>query len=74
MLAESVLIERVERTDATVVNLDQQTGFMLRYDLYVMSVNREKNCYNCKGFRYIARNCRNQERIGQGRRLESGKI
>jgi len=32
-----------------------------------------RNCYNCRGFGYLARNCRNRgtgNRIGEGRRLE----
>ena len=34
-----------------------------------------KNCYNCRRFGYLARNCRNKgmgNRIGEGRRLEYG--
>jgi len=41
-----------------------------------MEVNcTNRNCYNCEGFRYLARNCRNKEirgRIGKGRKLEYG--
>jgi len=35
-------------------------------------VNREKNCYSCGGFGYLARNYRNQEIIEWGRKLEYG--
>jgi len=37
-----------------------------------MEVDRRRNCYACKGFRYIAYHCRNWERgrVEQGRRLE----
>jgi len=43
-----------------------------------MEVDRRKNrnCYNCGGFRYLARNCRNRgmgNRIRDGRRLEYGQ-
>ena len=34
---------------------------------------RNKNCYNCREFGYLARNCRNRgigDRIGKGKRLE----
>jgi len=41
-----------------------------------MKVDRKnRNCYNCRGFRYLARNCRNRrikDRIGEGRRLKYG--
>jgi len=33
-------------------------------------VNRGRNCYSCGGFGHITRNCRNQEIVGQGRRIE----
>jgi len=37
-------------------------------------VDREnRNCYNCRGFGHLARNCRNRStrgRIREGRRLE----
>ena len=29
-----------------------------------------RNCYNCGGFRYIARNCRNR-RVDMNRRMET---
>jgi len=35
-----------------------------------------KNCYNCRRFRYLARNCRNRgigNRIGEGRKLGYGQ-
>ena len=37
-----------------------------------MDIDRgNKNYYNCRGFGYLARNCRNREnRIGERRRLE----
>ena len=39
-----------------------------------MNVNRNnRNCYNCKGFEHLVRNCKNRgtrDRIREGRRLE----
>ena len=44
------------------------------WDLYTIEVNRRnRNCYNYRGFGYLARNYRNREienRIGKRRRLE----
>jgi len=37
---------------------------------------RNRNYYNCTGFGYLVRNCRNkrtENRIGEGRRLEYGQ-
>ena len=34
-----------------------------------------RNCYNCRGFGHLTRNCRNRgirDRIGENRRLEYG--
>ena len=45
---------------------------------YAMDVDQEnKNCFNCRRFGYIARNCRNKgtgNRIEKGRRLEYGQM
>ena len=43
---------------------------MFKYDLYTVDMNRERNCYSCRGFSYIARNYRNQRIIGREKRLE----
>jgi len=45
---------------------------------YTMDVDRRenKNCYNCGGFRYLARNYKNrriENKIGEGKRLEYGR-
>ena len=39
-----------------------------------MDVDREnRNCYNCREFGHLVRNCRNQEnKIEEGKRLEFG--
>jgi len=60
--------------NVTIVYLNQQTVFVLWQDLYAMEIDRiNRNCYNCRGFGHLARNCRNREtkgRIREGRRLE----
>jgi len=33
-------------------------------------VDRRKNCYNCGGFKHIAKHCRNWEFVVQGRKIE----
>jgi len=33
---------------------------MLRYDLYVMEIDYGRNCYSYRGFRHLARNCKNK--------------
>ena len=63
-------MERVERTNTIMVNLNQQLEFVLRYDLYAIDVNRERNCYSCEGFGHLERNCRNREIVGRGRQLK----
>ena len=42
-----------------MVNLNQQIGFIPRCDSYTMDVNRERNCYSCRGFGHLAKNYRN---------------
>ena len=43
-------------------------------DLYAMEVDcGNKNCYNCRSFGHLVRNCRNRgtkDRIGKGRKLD----
>ena len=52
------------------MNLNQWVGFMLRCDLYATEVDHGKNCYSCEKFGHLVKNCKNQEIIGQGRRLK----
>ena len=40
--------------------------------LLFLTVDRKRNCYSCRDFRYLVRNCRNRGRIGQERRIEYG--
>jgi len=59
--------------NAVMVCPNQRTGFV-QHNLYVIDVDRNnRNCYNCGGFRHLARSCRNRDtggRIGKERRLE----
>jgi len=45
-----------------------------QWDPYAMKVNHgDRNCYNCGGFGYIARHCKNkrtEDRIKEEKRLE----
>ena len=59
----------MERTNATIVNLNQWTEPAPWQDSYIMKVDCRRNCYNCEGFGYIIRNCRNWEMVGQGKRI-----
>ena len=50
-------------------------GVPLRRDPYAMEVDRGRNCYTCRGFGYMARNCRNRGqrgRVAENRRVEYG--
>jgi len=71
-------MEGVERTNTVVVRgqgVGQGMGVSLRRDPYAMEVDRGRNCYACRGFRYMARNCRNRgqrRRVAENRRVEYG--
>ena len=56
--------------NAVMVNLNHQVGFAPRQDSYTMNVDHRINYYNCKGFGYISKNCRNQRFVGQKRGME----
>jgi len=74
----TALIKRVERTNAVVVRNSLQgqggRGGEIRKNSYAMDVNRERNCYNCRGFGHIARNCRNWGIVSQRKRIKYGTI
>jgi len=70
-------MEGVERTDAVMIYPQQRVGSIQR-NPYTIDMDRRENmnCYNCRGFGHLARNCRNRRtgnRIGEGRRLEYGE-
>jgi len=66
-------MEGVKRTNTVMAHPQQRVGFA-QQNSYTMKVDRSNmNCYNCGGFGYLARNCRNrriENRIGERRRLE----
>jgi len=66
-------MEGVERINVVIMHPNQRAGFT-QCNSYAMDVDwGNRNCYNCRGFGYLARNCRNRgtgNRIGEGRRLE----
>ena len=63
-------MEGVERTNAVMARFQQQ-GIELR-NLYAMDVDKRKNknCYTCRRFGHLAKNCRNRE-IGMNRRIKT---
>ena len=69
-------MEGVERTNAVVVRgQGQGAGVSPRWDPFAMDIDHGRNCYTCRGFRHMARHCRNREqrgRVAEGRRLEYG--
>ena len=42
---------------------------MPRHDLYAIDMERERNCYSCRRFGHLVRNCRNRGIIGRERWL-----
>jgi len=62
------LMEGIERTNIVVVRrlgvgVGQGIGVPLRWDSYVMEVDRGRNCYTCGGFGHMACHCRNRGRV-----------
>ena len=66
-------IEGVERMNVVMMHSNQKAEFA-QHNPYAIDVDQEnRNCYNCRGFGHLMRNCRNRgtgNRIGEGRRLE----
>ena len=59
----------VEVINIVMLHPNQRTEF-IPCNLYAMEVDRgNRNCYSCRGFGYLAQNCRRQI-IGQERRVE----
>ena len=67
-------MKEVERTNIVIVQNflqgQERRGERMRKNLYVMDINRDRNCYSCSEFEHLARNCRNKRIIGKERRLE----
>ena len=56
-------MEGVERTNAVVVRGQRagpSMGVPPRWNPYAIEVDRGRNCYACRGFRHMARHCRNR--------------
>ena len=67
------LIEGVEQTNTVVVRgAGQGAGIPPRQDLYVMEINRGRNCFDCRGFGHMAHHYKNRGRVMQWRRVEYG--
>jgi len=63
MLARPTLIKEMKRTNAVVVknSLQGQRGREgeIRRNIYIMNIDRERNCYSCGEFGHLMKNCRN---------------
>ena len=71
VLIKPAPMKGVERTNVAITRLQQQgAGFSPR-NPYAINVDKRenKNCYVCRGFGHLARNCRNRE-MGTNRRIE----
>ena len=69
-------IKGVKRINAIIVCSNQRAR-SAQYNPYTMDVDQEnKNCYICREFSHLARNCRNKKignKIRENRRLEYGQ-
>ena len=54
-------MEGVERTNVVML-YPQQREDVTQRNLYAMEIDRERNCYTCRGFGHMARHCRNRRR------------
>jgi len=70
-ITEPALMEGVERMNVVMVRGQEQGIEAPRRDSYVMEVDRGRNCYTCRGFRYMAQHCKNQ---GRGRVVKKRKL
>ena len=69
-------MEGVKRMNVVMMWPQQRIEFVQR-NPYAMDMDKRegRNCYNCRGFGYVARHYKNrgvENRIGEGRRLEYG--
>ena len=64
-------MEGVEQTNIVVVRgAGQGVGIPPRQYLYVMKIDRGRNCFACGGFGHMTHHCRNRGRVMQERRVE----
>jgi len=63
VLAKPALVEGIERTNVVLVRnpLQEQggKGGGIKRDLYTIDMSRGRNCYSCREFGHLVRNCRN---------------
>ena len=68
----------IKRTNTVVRSARQDVGASPRRNPYAIEVDRERNCYACRGFGHMAHHCRNRGRgrLIEGRRMKysGGKI
>ena len=67
-------MEGIKRTNTVVRSAGQDVGASPRRNSYTIEVDRERNCYACRGFGHMAHHCRNRGRgrLIEGRRIEYG--
>jgi len=58
--------------NAVVVRNPLQGQEEMRRNSYIMDIDKEKNCYNCRRFGHFVRNYRNWDIVSQERRIEYG--
>ena len=67
-------MEGIERTNVVVVRgQGQGVGIPTRQDPFTIEVDRERNCFACRGFGHMVRHCRNRGQRGRvvdNRRVE----
>ena len=64
-------MEGIERMNVVMVRgPGQGMGVPSKRDLYVIEVDRGRNCYACGGFGHMAHHYRNRGRVAEKRRLE----
>ena len=68
----------IKRTNAVVMRgsrIEQSIGTPPKRDSFAMEIDQGRNCYTCRGFGHMARNCRNwsqRGRVAENRRVEYG--
>ena len=69
------LMEGIERTNTVVVRgQGQGAGVPPRQDPWTMDIDRERNCFACRGFGHMACYCRNRGRVMRRVEIEGGRF